>query len=331
MNLRSRETSLLMAEVLDVAESREVTMPTAYGFARYGGTDVQEVLDLDRPTPGAGELLVAVRAAGVNPVDWKIREGYLAAGVPLARPVALGREVAGVVEEVGQDVDGFSVHDEVLGTVAPGSGGFAEYALVTASAAAKKPPQVSFTDAAALPIAAGTAYDAIGQLELREGESLLINGIGGGVGVAAAQLARDLGVFVLGTGSEEKRELTEALGATLVPYGDGVADRVREIMPNGVDAILDLVGGDALRSVADLVSDRSRLLTTTDPDAAADVGGGGVERDRSGAVLAEIVGLVADGKLDPHVSDVVPLDRAAEALASVETGHARGKVVISVP
>jgi len=306
-------------------------MPTAFGFSRYGGIDVQEVLDVERPAPGAGELLVAVRAAGVNPVDWKIREGYLAEVMPLDLPAVLGREVAGVVEEVGQDVDGFSVHDEVLGTVAPGSGGYAEYTLVTASAATKKPPQVSFTDAAALPVAAGTAYDAIGQLALGEGESLLINGIGGGVGVAAAQLARDLAVFVLGTGSEEKRELTEAMGATLVPYGDGVADRVREIMPNGVDAILDLVGGDALRSVADLVSDRSRLLTTTDPDAAAEVGGGGVERDGSGAVLAEIVALVAEGKLDPHVSDVVPLDRAAEALASVESGHTRGKVVISVP
>jgi len=306
-------------------------MPTAFGFSRYGGTDVQEVLDVERPAPGAGELLVAVRAAGVNPVDWKIREGYLAEVMPLDLPAVLGREVAGVVEEVGQDVDGFSVHDEVLGTVAPGSGGYAEYTLVTASAATKKPPQVSFTDAAALPVAAGTAYDAIGQLALGEGECLLINGIGGGVGVAAAQLARDLAVFVLGTGSEEKRELAEAMGATLVPYGDGVADRVREIMPNGVDAILDLVGGDALRSVADLVSDRSRLLTTTDPDAAAEVGGGGVERDGSGAVLAEIVALVAEGKLDPHVSDVVPLDRAAEALASVESGHTRGKVVISVP
>jgi len=306
-------------------------MPTAFGFSRYGGTDVQEVLDVERPAPGAGELLVAVRAAGVNPVDWKIREGYLAEVMPLDLPAVLGRVVAGVVEEVGQDVDGFSVHDEVLGTVAPGSGGYAEHTLVTASAATKKPPQVSFTDAAALPVAAGTAYDAIGQLALGEGESLLINGIGGGVGVAAAQLARDLAVFVLGTGSEEKRELAEAMGATLVPYGDGVADRVREIMPNGVDAILDLVGGDALRSVADLVSDRSRLLTTTDPDAAAEVGGGGVERDGSGAVLAEIVALVAEGKLDPHVSDVVPLDRAAEALASVESGHTRGKVVISVP
>lgn len=306
-------------------------MPQAYGFTRYGGTEVQEVLDVDRPAPGAGEVLVAVRAAGVNPVDWKIREGHLAEVMPLALPAVLGREVAGVVEEVGQDVDAFSVHDEILGSVAPGSGGYAAYTLVTASSATKKPPQVSFTDAAALPVAAGTAYDAVGQLELSEGESLLINGIGGGVGVAAAQLARDRGVFVIGTGSEQKRELAESLGATLVTYGEGVADRVREIMPEGVDALLDLVGGDALRAVASLVSDRSRLLTTTDPDAAAELGGGGVERDGSGEVLGQLVQLVAQGKLDPHVGDVVPLDRAGEALASVESGHTRGKVVISVP
>ncbi len=306
-------------------------MPKAYGFAQYGGTQVQEVLDIDMPAPGAGELLVAVRAAGVNPVDWKIREGYLAEVMPLELPAVLGREVAGVVEQVGQDVEAFSVHDEILGTVAPGSGGYAEYTLVTAGGATRKPPQVSFTDAAALPVAAGTAFDAVRQLDLRDGETLLINGIGGGVGVAAAQFARDQGVFVIGTGSEDKRELTESLGATLVTYGDGVADRVRQIMPAGVDAVLDLVGGEALRSIADLVSDRSRLLSTTDPDGAAALGGGGVNRDGSGAVLSEIVQLVAEGKLDPHVGDIVAFDRAGEALTSVESGHARGKVVISIP
>lgn len=305
-------------------------MPKAYGFSEYGGPEVHTVLDLDKPTPGAGEVLVAVRAAGVNPVDWKFRQGYLAEFVPLDLPAVFGQEVAGAVEEVGQDVDTFSVHDEILGSVAPGSGGYAEYTLVTASTATKKPPQVSFTDAAALPVAAGTAYDAIRQLNLKEGETLLINGIGGGVGVAAAQLARDLGVFVIGTGSEEKREIAESLGATLVTYGDGVADRIREIMPDGVDAVLDVVGGAALRSVADLVSDRSRLMTTADPGVVAELGGINVERERTGAVLAEIVQLVADGKLDPHVSDVVPLERAGEALASVESGHARGKIVIEV-
>lgn len=305
-------------------------MPKAYGFTTYGGTETQEMLDVPKPAPGAGEVLVAVRAAGVNPVDWKIRQGYLAEVMPLELPAVFGREVAGAVAEVGQDVDGFAVHDEILGTVAPGSGGYAEYALVTASTATKKPPQVSFTDAAALPVAAGTAYDAIRQLGLTEGQTLLINGIGGGVGVIAAQLARDAGVFVIGTGSEDKRELAESLGATLVTYGDGVVDRVREIMPQGVDAILDLVGGDAARSVAELVTKRSNLVTTADPGAVSELGGVGVERDVRGAVLAEIVALVADGKLDPHVRDVVALDEAAEALAGVETGHARGKIVIEV-
>lgn len=305
-------------------------MPKAYGFTHYGGPETQELMDVPKPRPGAGEVLVAVRAAGVNPVDWKIREGHLAEVMPLDLPAVFGREVSGAVEEVGQDVDEFSVHDEILGSVAPGSGGYAEYTLVTAGTATKKPPQVSFTDAAALPVAAGTAYDAIRQLDLHEGQTLLINGIGGGVGVVAAQLARDNGVFVIGTGSEEKRELAESLGATLVTYGDGVAERVREILPDGVDAILDLVGGDAARDVAGLVSDRSRLLTTADPGVVSELGGTGVERDGSGAVLADIVQLVADGKLDPHVSDVVPLDRAGEAMTSVESGHTRGKIVIEV-
>lgn len=305
-------------------------MPQAYGFSEYGGPDHQELLDLPKPSPGAGELLVRVRAAGVNPVDWMVREGYLAEHIPLNLPVPLGSEVAGVVEEVGQDVDGFAVHDEVFGNVATGSGGYAEYTLLTAGSSAIKPPQLSFTDAAVLPVAGGTAYDAINQLGLTEGQSLLILGVGGGVGVVAAQLARAAGVFVIGTGSEGKRELAESLGATLVNYGDGVADRVREILPDGVDAILDLVGVDAAREVADLVKDRSRILSTTGTAVTTELGGVGVERDRGGAVLTALAQLVVDGKLDPHVGDVIPLERAGDALAAVESGHSRGKVAIEV-
>jgi NADPH2:quinone reductase len=282
------------------------------------------------PEPGPGELLVAVRAAGVNPVDWKIRAGYLKDYMPLAMPAVLGREVAGVVEEVGKDVDGFAAGDEILGSTAPGSGGFAEFTLVTADTAGKKPPQVSFTDAAVLPVAGATAFDAINQLGLAPGQTLLITGIGGGVGVAAAQLARNKGITVIGTGSEAKRELAESLGATLVTYGDGVADRIRSILPGGVDAILDLIGGEALRDVAPLVRDRSRLITTTDPQTAAEFGGTLVERDRSGRAVQEVAQLVADGKLDPHVGDILPLDQAAEALSAVESGHARGKLAVRI-
>ena len=277
-----------------------------------------------------GELLVEVRTAGVNPVDWKIRSGMFGGARESDLPGVLGSEVSGVVRGVGKDVDGFAENDEIFGSVAPGSGGYAEYTLVTASAAARKPPQVSFNDAATLPVAAATAYDGVTQLELKERQTLLINGIGGGVGVAAAQIARDFGVNVIGTGSEDKRSLVQTLGATLIVYGDGVEARIRQIMPDGVDAILDLAGGDGLRAVAGLVSDRTKLISAGDPATVEALDGHAIAQDRTSRVLEIVGGLVADGKLDPHVEDVRPLDEAADAVAAVELGHARGKVVVEV-
>ena len=304
-------------------------MVKAFGYRSNGGPDVQEFLDLEMPTPMPGELLVEVRSAGVNPVDWKIRSGMYGGAGASDLPAVLGSEVSGVVREVGKDVEGFAENDEVFGSVAPGSGGYAEYTLVTANAAAPKPPQVSFNDAATLPVAAATAYDGVTQLDLKESQTLLINGIGGGVGVAAAQIARDLGINVIGTASEDKRTLVETLGATLVQYGDGVDERIKQILPDGVDAILDLAGGDGLRAVAGLVADRSKLISAGDPSV-AELGGHMIERDRTRRVLEIVGALVADGKLDPHVEDVRPLSDAADAVAAVETGHARGKVVIEV-
>ena len=304
-------------------------MVKAFGYSSNGGPDVQEFLDLEMPAPLPGELLVEVRSAGVNPVDWKIRSGMLGEASAADLPAVLGSEVSGVVREVGKDVEGFAENDEVFGSVAPGSGGYAEFTLVTATAAAHKPAQVSFNDAATLPVAAATAYDGVTQLGLKEGQTLLINGIGGGVGVAAAQIARDLGINVIGTASEDKRALVETLGATLVPYGDGVDERIKQILPDGVDAILDLAGHEGLRAVAGLVTDRSKLISAGDPSV-AELGGHMIERDRTTRVLEIVGALVADGKLDPHVEDVRPLDEAADALAAVEIGHARGKVVIEV-
>jgi NADPH:quinone reductase-like Zn-dependent oxidoreductase len=302
----------------------------AYGFGRYGDSGVQEFLDLDEPAPMASELLVEVRAAGVNPVDWKIREGLLADDQPLEFPAVLGSEVSGVVRGIGPDIDGFAAGDEVFGAVAPGSGGYAEYALTSASVTAHKPVHVSFTDAATLPVAAATAYDGVHQLGLQPGQTLLINGASGGVGVAAAQLARNASLNVVGTASEDNRLLVESLGAIHVPYGDGVADRIRAILPQGVDAILDLAGGAGLRAVAPLLRDRGKLISAADPGTAAELGGHAIERDRSSRVLDLVAALVADQKLDPHVTDTLSLDEAAQALAAAEHGHARGKVVIQV-
>lgn len=300
----------------------------AYVSTQYGGPENQEFQELPTPEPGPSEVRIAVRAAGVNPVDWKIRAGALGTSGEL--PLVLGVEAAGVVEAVGQDVDGFAVGDEVFGSTATGSGGYAQQALLSAAATARKPTGMPFTTAAVLPVAAATAYDAMAQLKLDPGTTLLVNGIGGGVGVVAAQLARDRDITVVGTASQDKRELVESLGAILVPYGDGVANRVRELLPDGVDAILDLVGGDALRAVAGLVGDPSRIVSTADPVTVADVGGAEVARDRTSTVLDAVVALVAAGKVDSHVTEVFPLDDAGAALQSVENGHARGKVVIEI-
>jgi NADPH:quinone reductase-like Zn-dependent oxidoreductase len=299
----------------------------ALGFTESGGPEVEQFLDLPMPAPLAGELLVEVKVAAVNPADWKIRAGLFG---PVDLPAVLGAEVSGVVRGVGQDVRDFALGDEVFGQVADGSGGYAEYALINADVSAAKPPQVSFIDASTLTVAGATAYDAIAQLDLKPGQTLLINGASGGVGVAATQIARDRGVNVIGTASADRQPLVESLNATFVQYGDGVADRIKALMPDGVDAILDLAGGNALRSVIETVSDRRRVVSTADPATAAQFGGRGLELESSRRDLEALAAMVADGKLDPHVEDVIDFDHAANALAAVETGHAKGKVVITV-
>ncbi len=289
----------------------------AFGFKQYGGSEVQEFLDLDIPKPLPDELLVEVRAAGVNPVDWKIRSGLLHDMMPLEMPVVFGSEVSGVVRARGVDADGFAVGDEVFGAVAHGSGGFAEFALTSASDTAHKPPKVSFADACTLPVAAATGYDGVSQLRLAPGQTLLINGASGGVGVAATQMARDLGINVVGIAGADKKALVESLDATFIAYGDGVA-------------ILDLAGGEGLRAIAGLLDDRSKLVSAADPDVVVQLGGHLIERDRTTRVLDIVAAMVAGGKLDPHVQDAVEFDRSPDAVAAVETGHEKGKVIVHV-
>lgn len=298
----------------------------AYGFTAVGGPENEAFLDVPRPVAGPGELLVKVRAAGVNPGDWKVRDGSYG----IDGPAVLGREVAGTVEEIGPGVEGFAVGDEVFGGTPGMVGGWAEFALVIGSFAAIRPEAVAPADAASLPVAAGTAFDALNGLGLAPGATLLVNGAGGGVGVSAVQLAIARGLTVIGTASPGKHELLASHGAIPVAYGDGVLDRLRAAAPGGIDAAFDLVGGDALRTIAELVTDRSKLVTVADRELAAELGGHGAERDRSRAVLAELARLVAAGTLDPHVTDVRPLDDAGAALALVESGHATGKVALQI-
>ncbi|MEU9473105.1 NADP-dependent oxidoreductase [Streptomyces avermitilis] len=304
-------------------------MPKAYVFTRYGGPEAEALVDLDRPGAGPGQLVVAVRAAGVNPVDWKQRTGYRRPGGPARElPAVFGNEVAGVVEETGEGVTGFAVGDEVFGN--PVAGGYAQYAVLPVTTTAHKPAGLSFTDAATLPVAAATAYDGIRQLGLPSGATLLITGAGGGVGVAAVQLARPGGLRVVGVASEAKKDLVESLGAVHVPSGPELAERVRAVAPGGVDAVFDLVGGEVLEAAATLLTDRTKLITGADRETVARLGGAPVARARTAAVLDAVAALAVGGELKPYVTRTFPLELAAEALRTVEEGHARGKVVIEV-
>jgi NADPH:quinone reductase-like Zn-dependent oxidoreductase len=304
-------------------------VPKVFRFRDYGGLDTQEFAEVDTPRPGPGEILVQVRAAGVNPVDHKVRSGRFKEFSSRELPSEFGSEVSGVIADLGAGVEGFSVGDEVLGWPAPGSGAFSEYTLAAGDSVVTKPSGIGFVDAAALPVAAATAFDGLAQLDLGAGQSLLITGIGGGVGVAAAQLARHAGIRVFGTASTAKQDLVESLGATLIPYGDGESERLREVLPDGVDAIFDLVGGSALAAVAELVTDPGKLISAASPDVSR-FGGAMIRRDRGTRVLAEVARLAAEGVLDPHVSSVVPFDQAPAAIAAVESGHPLGKVVLKI-
>ncbi|MFF4486573.1 NADP-dependent oxidoreductase [Streptomyces sp. NPDC001544] len=306
-------------------------MPKAYVFTRYGGPETEALVDVDRPSPGPGQLLVAVRAAGVNPVDWKLRTGYRRPGESGDRvfPAVFGNEVSGIVEATGEGVSGFAAGDEVFGNTV--AGGYAEYALLPVEVTAHKPAGLSFADAAALPVAAATAYDGVRQLGLPAGATLLITGAGGGVGAAAVQIARAFGVRVVGVASEGKKEFVQSLGAVHVPSGPGLADRVRAAAPDGVDGVYDLVGAEVLTEAAGLLTDRTKLITAGAPEqTVADLGGARVARARTSAVLDAVAELVVKGDLDPHVTGTFPLERAGQALRAVEDGHARGKTVIEV-
>ncbi len=300
-------------------------MSKVYVFTEFGGPEQESLQERPVPEPGPGELLVTVRAAGVNPADWKIRAGLMGTGRRL--PVGMGLEVAGVVSALGEDVDGFAVGDAVVSGVSGGRGGFAEHTVVRARDAVAKPDEVSFVDAATLPVAGTTAYDLVHQVELEPGRTVLVLGAGGGVGLMAAQVATDRGLRVVGVASESKRELVGSTGATFVLSGADFADRVRAVVPDGVDLVLDLVGGEVLRAAAPLASSPERVVSAAD---GAVVELGGAMRRSTPEALREVLELVRRRAVDPHVSVTYPLERAGEAVAAVESGHAAGKVVVEV-
>ncbi|MGV9297203.1 NADP-dependent oxidoreductase [Amycolatopsis sp. NPDC003676] len=295
-------------------------MSTALGYRSFGAAEVQEFFERPDPTPGPAEVLVRVAAAGVNPLDHLLRAGQ----VPdlnghLPFPQVIGMEAAGTVLKTGKDVTGLEIGDRVTGFALTGAGTYAETTLLLGESTARIPDSLPWAWAATIPVAGTTALDVLDQLDLPKGASLLVNGIGGGVGIAVAQLARDRGLVVTGTGSTAKRDLATKYGAAFVDYTAG------SVVGN-FDAVVDTVGGQSLREVAPL---GKKLIAVGDPSV-TELGGEFVHRRLDRASLERVAELMVEGRLDPHITGTYPLARAQEALALVESRHAKGKLVISV-
>ncbi|OMH24177.1 NADPH:quinone reductase [Tersicoccus phoenicis] len=309
-----------------------VTSMHAFGFTAYGGPEVMQHLDVPVPVPGRGELLVRMAAAGVNPADIKVRSGQRQNAFPVRFPMAVGREAAGEIVAVGDDVDGWRPGDAVFGAAAAGTGALADLVVLSAGSVARRPPAVPPEQAACVPVSVGTAWDALAELDLPAGTALLVLGAGGGVGTAVCGLAAARGITVLGVASAGKRDLVEGLGAVHVASGDGWSDRVRAAAASGVggavDGVMDLVGGQVLWDGAALARDPRQIRSVAEPQLAASLGGSGVTRRRTTAVFTAIVDAVAAGTFTPVVTATWPLAQAEHAVAAVETGHAAGNVVV---
>ncbi|WP_135458092.1 NADP-dependent oxidoreductase [Mycobacterium sp. DL99] len=308
-------------------------MAKAVQFDSYGGVEVLEVRDVPRPVPAPGEVLVEVRAAGINPSEAVIRSGALADQFPAAFPSGQGSDLAGVVVETGEGVSDFAVGDEVIGFSMSRSS-HAEYVSVPVTQVTAKPSGVSWEVAGSLFVAGATAYGAVQAIELAPGETVAIAGAAGGVGSIAVQLARKAGATVLGIAGPSNDAWLADNGVVPVNYGDRLAARLRAAAPSGrVDAFLDFFGdGYVAMAVDELDIPADRIDTIADFAAAAQYGvmtAGGNEA-ATAAVLAELAGLIARGELDVPIAGVFALEDVRDAFLEVERRHTRGKLVLRV-
>ena len=302
-------------------------MPKAILLTRYGPPEVLAWSDVPMPEPGPGQVRIRVKAAGVGPTDLKIRSGDVRF---FAQPpdAVLGFEAAGVIDALGPSVSGVEEGDEVA-SLLPALGGYGEYAL--ASAWTLKPPKVTWGEAAALPASAEAAVGILKQLGTTGGETLLVLGAAGSVGMIATQLAVSRGATVIGAAAPRDHDLVRDLGAVPVSYGSGLADRVREIVPS-VDAVLDAAGKGELADAIDLAGGAARVMTLADPHAADfgvafSVG----TPDRAPEAVDQTMPLLASGALRLRRERHIPMQEAAEAHRLLESGEVHEKLVLDVP
>jgi NADPH:quinone reductase-like Zn-dependent oxidoreductase len=305
-------------------------MPKAVRFDKYGDVNVLQVVDVPRPVPGPGQVMVQVRAAGINPGEAKIRDGLLDSMWPATFPSGEGSDLAGVVAETGAGVTGWTPGSEVIGWT-DNRASQAEYVVVEAGNLTARPPAVPWPVAGSLYVAGATAWAAVRAVALAPGDTVVVSGAAGGVGSIAVQLARRAGATVIGLASEPNHAWLAGHGVTGVSYGDGVAGRIRAVAPE-VSAFVDTVGGGYVELALDLGVAPARIDTIAQFDAVKKYGvkGDGNAAGSSAAVLAELAGLIADGDLEIPVAATFPLDQVRAAYTELASGHVHGKIVLTM-
>ncbi|RAS35113.1 NADPH:quinone reductase-like Zn-dependent oxidoreductase [Streptomyces avidinii] len=294
-------------------------------YHEYGGTDTLVVEQAPDPLPGPGEIRVRVAAAGVNPVDWKVRDGSVRDFLPVDLPAIPGRDAVGLVDMTGEGVTSVDIGDRVFG-LGGVTGATAELAVLSAWAPA--PAAWSDEEAAGAGLASVTALGGLRALGRLEGRTLLVEGAAGGVGGAAVEIARALGATVIGTASERNHAYLASLGAVPVTYGAGLAERLTGLAPNGVDLVLDAAASGSLPDLVEIAGGPDRLVTVADHVNAERLGVRVANAVNDSALLAEAAALGEQGRYVPRIDRTYPLEEIAQAHAHSERGHVRGKIVI---
>ncbi|WP_169089140.1 NADP-dependent oxidoreductase [Paenibacillus sp. PL91] len=302
----------------------------AAAFTSFGGPEVMRVMEVPDPQAGPGQVRVRVKTAGVQHYDCAVRGGWTPAyGIAVNFPQIPGNEFAGIVDQVGERVTGFSKGSEVLGFAILNC--YAEYVVVSADQIVSKPQTMSWEEAGGLTGNGQGAYIALKAIGVEPGETVLINGAAGSLGAFAVQLAKEWGAkTIIGTASESNHDYIRSLGAIPVTYEEGLAGRLRELAPDGIDAAFDTAGGEGLRAAVELVRDKNRICTFFAYDLIEELGLRIVIGERSATRLAELVDLHTKGKLLIHIRQAFPLDRADDAHRAIESRHGRGKIVLMI-
>lgn len=311
--------------LFDMKDNIEKSMMKAIRFHQYGGPDVLVVEQINAPEPGPGQIKIAVKAAGVNQLDFKLRAGYLHEMMPVNFPSGVGFNASGIVTAIGANVNGVAIGDAVLGS---GQSTMAEYAILNEWV--HKPVSLSFEEAAGYPGPAETAVRVLEELGVKEGDTLLVSGAAGGVGSAVIQVAKTMGIHTIGTASEIRHDYLKGLGTIPTTYGPGLVERVTALAPNGVQAAVDIAGSGILPDLIEITGNASKVLTLGDFSADSYGAKSSFAPRNLTQSLQKVVELFEAGLFTLPIANIFSMNEIAQAQELSADGHAKGRIIIRI-